>query len=672
MGQCLSLFKHPTGDTNAEYVKLLIRSNPFLRKLPYLSTVTELQEIGDGLASMPGEFCWSCELSPSFVAELCYRGFVPMAELVHGGHCVLLPKLHAQRCVLRFEQLHVPKKSRKRASAFHLTVDTCFDAVVRGCQTQHGDGCWLHGPLVNIFRALHEEPHACSGADGGSGHKATITHREVRFHSFELWRGSMLVAGEIGYSLGQCYTSLSGFFAMASAGTLQCVATARLLQHKGFRFWDLGMELPYKMQLGACCISRREFLSQLSAVRDQPRPSPRVQPTCVSEILLGRAGSHRPAPAERMRPGELRQQQSHLPLRGFSALLEADALDYAVPHSGIPSVSHHSSHYPQVLCPLGNVQSAARPEQHRFPTGPVDRSWTSTPTDNASVLAITPGVRDGRRGRDSVDCGARGQSARQRGRAKHQAETATKVGEGRNGCTQPASPSKVSPISSPQPLPRSASMPGIVSSAAAQQLPGETKDADYATTCAEGPSAGVADACTHSVPTSSPVGTRDTASLAPMTPLQQARMLFVSQLSGIGSGLRGACRGHCAPCTAHDASASLEQGGYVELSCADSRDSENQMLPDVHDSEPHQAHQVSRLAPQTPPAVRQSWGSRGAASADTLLDVFADGTTGSAMCEEDVVPTALADACRHQAQVEQLLWQQCEQQWRATTRCWRR
>ena len=148
----------------------------------------------------------------------------------------------------------------KRAKGFFLTVNTCFDEVVRGCQRQHGKGCWLHPPLVAAFRALHEpaDPKLKEGAVGGEacgmegaacqplGHTGGLGGGHggglggghgVRVHSFELWRetaaGPELVAGELGYSMGGCYTSLSGFFSVASAGSVQCVATACVLKRRG-------------------------------------------------------------------------------------------------------------------------------------------------------------------------------------------------------------------------------------------------------------------------------------------------------------------------------------------------------------------------------------------------------------------------------------------------------
>ena len=283
MGNCIDHL------SDEEECKAIIRSNQWVRRLPLIKSSMDLQAPLEVLAAMPGEFCWSRDLSPGFVSNLCYSGFLPMAELTVGGQCVLLPKLHTQRCVLEFEQLHIARKVAKRAKGFHLTVNTCFDAVVRGCQRQHGEGCWLHAPLVRAFRALHEPATGEAPTLAGSTLKDGAAHHEwpnrgVRTHSFELWQdtdnGPRLAAGELGYSTGSCYTSLSGFFSVASAGTVQCVATACFLKRAGFRFWDLGMELPYKLQLGARCIPRADFLRKLFSAREQP-PARRLGSTRV-------------------------------------------------------------------------------------------------------------------------------------------------------------------------------------------------------------------------------------------------------------------------------------------------------------------------------------------------------------------------------------------------------
>lgn len=136
MGNCID---HASDE---EECKAIIRSNPWVRRLPLIKSSMDLQAPLEVLAAMPGEFCWSRDLSPGFVSDLCFSGFLPMAELTLSGQCVLLPKLHTQRCVLEFEQLHVARKVppahmvlRRRRHSAHTH---CACPRVAGCQARQG------------------------------------------------------------------------------------------------------------------------------------------------------------------------------------------------------------------------------------------------------------------------------------------------------------------------------------------------------------------------------------------------------------------------------------------------------------------------------------------------------------------------------------------------------
>ena len=88
-------------------------------------------------------------------------------------------------------------------------------------------------------------------------------------HSIEVWLNGELAAGEIGFAVGGAYTSLSGFSAVSSAGSVQLAAAAKLLERCGFSMWDLGMKMNYKTAIGATLIDRAAFLATLHAARDQ-------------------------------------------------------------------------------------------------------------------------------------------------------------------------------------------------------------------------------------------------------------------------------------------------------------------------------------------------------------------------------------------------------------------
>ena len=209
-----------------------------------------------------GDYCWALSLEPAFVRALCHEGFLPICSELGGGTGLfaLLPKLHAQRCVLHFSSLHVPRKVRRRAVRHGYTLtagDHAFDEVVGGCLRQHGSASWLHPPLRVAFTAMRKqdrEKAASGSAGGGEG--------DARLCCFALWSPEgKLVAGEFGVIVGSVYTSFTGFYEVDGAGAIQMALTAKLLEKAGFAFWDMGQEHAYKSTQGAVTMQRRAFLT---------------------------------------------------------------------------------------------------------------------------------------------------------------------------------------------------------------------------------------------------------------------------------------------------------------------------------------------------------------------------------------------------------------------------
>ncbi|CAI5724913.1 unnamed protein product [Hyaloperonospora brassicae] len=218
------------------------------------------------------DFYVSRHFDPVLLSHLMYAGFLPIASDVHET-CYLLPKLHQQRCVLCFQPQtpqHVPKSVLKRAKRYTFVLNRDFHAVVAGCHEQHGVP-WLYPPLVESFEALFKARE--TGVALGSGPRVQLCTVEL----YEVATDT-LVAGELGYTVGRVYTSLTGFSRASGAGTVQLHALSRFLYLAGFKMWDLGMSMDYKMSLGATNVERDAFLDGLYKWRDQ-----QVQLTLGSE-----------------------------------------------------------------------------------------------------------------------------------------------------------------------------------------------------------------------------------------------------------------------------------------------------------------------------------------------------------------------------------------------------
>lgn len=114
------------------------------------------------------------------------------------------------------------------------------------------------------------------------------------------------LAGEIGFSIGNVYTSLSGWTGRRTAdsfGTAQLVLLGRWLQKKGCKFWSLGHpEMDYKRVLGHRVYPRRDFLALLKQHRGEfatPQGGPSAGSCCAmmegeciaASALIAPAGS---------------------------------------------------------------------------------------------------------------------------------------------------------------------------------------------------------------------------------------------------------------------------------------------------------------------------------------------------------------------------------------------
>jgi len=193
------------------------------------------------------EFCIAENFTPAFIARLMEAGFLVMsmdiAQENENPYYIVLPKLHVVRSALFFENLHIKRSVRRLIKHYELRADSDFDYIINRCIEKHGSD-WLTPPLVDAIRKI----------------RASAPAGDLYPTSFALYRDGKLAAGEFGIICGNVYTSYSGFYEEDNAGTVQIIKTTHYLQEQGFTFFDMGMPLNYKNELGAVDITPEEFI----------------------------------------------------------------------------------------------------------------------------------------------------------------------------------------------------------------------------------------------------------------------------------------------------------------------------------------------------------------------------------------------------------------------------
>jgi len=201
--------------------------------------------------NMRKNYYWSDDFSPEYYVAQAQAGFLAVTDIFNGTE-LLLPEIQFSYALLHFDNLHISRKVRRLLARTPPPVLTLSDtteainSVAAKIQAYHRQ-CWLTPRYLHTFRET----------------------RKLRedFHPIAVYieKDGEAVAGELGYIIGETYTSLSGFSSRETAyrnyGTLQMVLLARYLRENGFAFWNMGQSyMPYKFRLGAKQYDRHTFL----------------------------------------------------------------------------------------------------------------------------------------------------------------------------------------------------------------------------------------------------------------------------------------------------------------------------------------------------------------------------------------------------------------------------
>lgn len=217
-------------------------------------------------------FYWSDEWHPNLYVALARAGFIAIAHQHPDAGCILLPELQRSYAVLDWEDLHVSRHVRKildseriEREGIELVIGAPRPELVDALAAYHGRRCWLYEPYRRLLGRLPTGPRD-----------------DFAIHGVELRSRTRneLVAGELGYTIGGSYTSLTGFCRRDDPrwrhfGTLQLVLLARRLRDCGFAFWNLGHpHLAYKAALGARVLPRPAFLRRWRDATSQTPEAP--------------------------------------------------------------------------------------------------------------------------------------------------------------------------------------------------------------------------------------------------------------------------------------------------------------------------------------------------------------------------------------------------------------
>ncbi len=179
------------------------------------------------------------KLTPELVLEAYVRGMFPWSEKPARWFSP------DPRAVFVREHVRLPSRLGRmvRQGNFHVTFDTAFEDVMRGCRSAHAhEGEWLGDEFIESYGILHKAGYA---------------------HSVEVWQNEALVGGLYGIQIGAMFAGESMFYRASNASKVAFAALMAMVEHLGIWFVDAQAANDHTEKLGVVWVTRNDFLKAL-------------------------------------------------------------------------------------------------------------------------------------------------------------------------------------------------------------------------------------------------------------------------------------------------------------------------------------------------------------------------------------------------------------------------
>jgi leucyl/phenylalanyl-tRNA--protein transferase len=194
-----------------------------------------------------------------------YGGDLSVNRIMKGYSCGIFPWYKQgdpilwwspdPRFVLKLDRFHIPKSLNKiiDKNIFEVRFDHNFEEVIKNCaavKRKDQEGSWLTPEMIQAYIQLYKAGFA---------------------HSFEAYSNGKLAGGGYGVVIGDIFCGESMFTKESNASKVAFAALVQRLKNKGFNLIDSQIYTEHFAVLGACEISREEYLHQVNQALQNPK-----------------------------------------------------------------------------------------------------------------------------------------------------------------------------------------------------------------------------------------------------------------------------------------------------------------------------------------------------------------------------------------------------------------